>query len=255
MEQIPETKFNSHKRTEDPKNALRFENEGFCNERERYLKSIREFAELPKELENLRHKIDWPVDMTDLHSHIACHFGDKQNYSEPRPSHSPHDGIDVQLKAESRVIAPEDNLIVVMVDVGRPNFERGLADIILYSEESGIVYNFCHLDAKSLSEKLLERTYFDAYSKIRLNKGDEVGIVGKFFNEYTAEQRGKAGLGAVAELDPAISVPPDVEKVFGRSYNHVHISTCYHPRSRVFWRVSDLENYLNPLSLFKRLYQ
>lgn len=250
-----ETSFEGHEYREEPIESLRSENEGFCGEKEAYLQSLEKFGQLPQEIEHLRHQIDWPVDMKNPHSHITTHFRAEQNYSDPKPSQSTHDAVDIQLDLGSKIIAPENNLIVVMADQGGPNFKRGLADIILYSKEYGIVYKFCHLDAKSLSKKLLERTYFDADSKIRLNKGDEVGRVGKFFNEYTARQRGKAGLDAVAELDPAISVPEDVEEVFGRSYNHIHISAHHYPDPREFWQGLRLENHINPLLLFKKLYQ
>lgn len=229
---------------EEPIEPLRSENEGFPNEKEAYLQSLGGFGQLPQEIEHLRHRIDWPVDMQNPHSHITTHFGAEQNYSDPEPSQSPHYAVDVQLDLGSKITAPENNLIVVMVSIER----RGLADIILYSKESGIVYRFCHLEASSLPENLLKRTNFDINSEVKLNKGDEIGMVGRFFNEYTAEQ-------GVAELDPTIIIPPSVEEVFGRSYNHIHISVHYYPNRHEFWQGLSLRNHINPLLLFKRLYQ
>ena len=217
--------------------------ERFKGDRDAYSKSLELHNKLPLEIEHLRHTLDWPVDMTDPRSHITCYYGTEQNYSDSEPSDYPHCAIDVQLPLESQVISPEDDLIVVInMSSDRINKARGLTDLLLYSKKNGIVYWFVHLDALSVPDNIKSRSWFDKWSDVKLKKGEKLGTVGKFFSGPLKDNK----------LTPNIDVPEDVNRIYGRTYNHVHIETHFIPNINQLHVESN--NPINPLLLFKKLY-
>jgi hypothetical protein len=141
----------------------------------------------------------------------------------------------------SKIYAPEDNMTVVFTNKEGLNRGRQLADVMLYSEASGIVYWLCHLDSETLPEKLSNRTWFDKWSNVKLKKGELIGFVGDFFGHSIHHG-----------LSSDVNIPDDVNAKYGRSYNHVHIETHHCPN--IFQLSFQSMNPFNPLLLFRRLY-
>lgn len=229
--------------SQNPSPSIRNPTIGFANDYPEYSSDIRENCALPKGLSHLQHSITWPVDMSDPLAHITTYF-ERENYSQPEPGDK-HPGIDIQLPLGSKILSP-DNATVVYVDSdSRTNKARELTNIMLYSEDNHIIYWLCHLNTKTIPEHILKRSYFDKWSDTKLKQGEFIGEVGVFFNQMMAEKH-KTG------LDSNIKIPEDVEKVYGRSYNHLHLETHYIPDIYKLY----IESFqpVDPLKLLKKLY-
>jgi hypothetical protein len=227
-----------------PSDHIREPGEGFLNEQSRYEASLALARKLPKEAGHLRHTIRWPVDMRDPRVHITGYFN-KPNYSDPNQDpNEKHKGIDIQVPVGTSIVAPEDATVVI-VDSRGPNEPRKMADIMLYSEKSGLVYRLIHLDIHSLPARLLERTWFDKWSDVKVQEGESLGVVGIFYNNF---MRRREHLG----LKRKIVVPDDVKKVYGKSYNHLHFDVQFQPD--IYKVHFGMQDHINPLSVLKKLY-
>ncbi len=216
---------------------IRKSGEGFPTDEAFYLEHVSKRT-LPEALTPLRHTLDWPVDMTSLRAHISCFFG-QPNYSASKDK-DPHFALDIQVPEGTCVATPETATFVYKDAQTYINRHRGLADVLLYSQESGLAYWLVHLDLDSLHPTIAQRHWFDRYSEERFQRGERIGQVGLFF-------KGEAG-----GLHPSVEIPPKVEETYERSYNHVHFEIHYQPD---FHRLgTDINNSIDPLALLKRLY-
>lgn len=218
---------------------------GFPNEASRYLQKL-STAELPPELEHLRHTIPWPVDMSDPLAYITCYFGDK-NYSDPAHE-KPHNGIDIQLPKGTKIVSPEPTTLV-NVELGwtESNERRQLTNVLLHGD-SGLAYKLAHLDTRSLPAHLTQPVLYnyDERSGIRFSERDVIGQVGIFFGREM-RKHGLKGLG------PEVKVPDNVGRVYKRSYNHIHI-TIQHPQLRRHDYYTGKGRSVDPLPLLEKLY-
>ncbi len=200
-------------------NAIRRLGIGFKEEQSRYETQLTAAGQLPEEMKMLQHAISWPVDISNPLVHITAYF-DQPNYSDPGYD-GKHKGIDIQLPEGTPIVSPEEATVVI-VRTDRINTDREMADIMLYSEKSGLAYWLVHLDVHSLPKELLKRSYFDKWSETKVHEGEVLGKVGLFFNDYM-KKRGKGG------LMNSVVIPEDVLKNYGRSYNHLHFETHFQP--------------------------
>jgi hypothetical protein len=226
--------------------AIRGTDVGFKNEANRYYEAI-DRAVLPEQLKHLRHALSWPVDMANPIAHISCHFGD-QNYASNSVT-EPHDGIDIQLPRGTEVIAPEDLRLVSIIRDFFWDVDRDLVELTLHGE-NGIAYCFAHLDSRSipglLKRKIKLLDYkFDPNSRTLFKQGDLVGKVGLWFDRAQA-------IHGHTQLPEDKEIPEDVLSVYGRTYDHIHITT-QSPQHNTFSETYH-EKKINPVLLLKKLY-
>lgn len=227
-----------------PDLPIRNSGKGFRGEEARYKAKLSAVSPFPPGLVSLAHCITWPADMANPLAHLTA-YPDDPNYSVPSPDEI-HGGLDIQLPLGTPIVAPEDAIVTIVDQNGYGNKVHGFADIMLYSETSGIVYWLVHLDANSIPEHIKQRHYFDKWSSpLKVNAGDQLGTVGEFFNDGMRAE-GKS------ELSEEVIVPEDVLGQYARTYNHLHLETHYEPAIE---KLSfSTRNPVNPIRLFKRLY-
>ena len=192
---------------------------------------------LPVALDSLRHKIQWPIKKDTENIHISAFYNDV-HYVIPTISipglKDLHDGVDVQALSKTQVIAPETSKVIHIDHCER----RGnLVDILLYSEESKIVYNILHVDKDSIPERISDRVWFDRYTDTEVSCGETIGEIGFW----------------PLELTDAVRIPEDVEEIYGRCYHHIHIRMFYYPDERQLTSTSGLENSFNPLLVLEEM--
>lgn len=189
---------------------------------------------LPNPLQQLAQTIDWPVHLGKYPLHIACFFGDS-NYSAPEWL-EPHQGLDLQIPQAAEVVLPENCQVIYCT---RPD-ERNLIDIQLWGRETKLAYYFAHLAPESIPKDITKQTFWNERNRI-LEKGESIGRVGKW--PY--------------ELSKKVNIPPDVEAVYARNFDHLHFEVQYtrHPPGRVEYLKELLQSssYLNPLLFLKPL--
>lgn len=197
---------------------------------ERYLKKTEE-GKLPKVLERFRHTIPFPIGPRTPYIHLANFYG--KNFYSKR-----HDGIDIQAKQRTPVISPEKSRAIYF-EISDSHI--GLASVLLYSDESHILYFFIHLQESSIPRKISEMEGLQIRSKVSVEQGEMIGRVGRwpFPNNYQDE------------------ISPDVIKKFGNSYHHLHIDTSYFGQSipldwRELWD-GYTRSLFNPLLIFKKI--
>lgn len=128
-------------------------------------------GKLPKELEHLRHSIEWPIDPNNEHFHLAYYFLETREGKKG----GNHSGIDIHVPAQTPIYAPENGRIVLVKNDARDDF---LGDIILYSHETGIAYTLAHVQFFNLPPKIRECKSYDVNSPIMVKKGEEIASVG-----------------------------------------------------------------------------
>jgi len=221
--------------TENELLPIRKKNEGFARQRERYLDSIRLHSELPVGLGGLA--FDWPVDMSNPLFNLPCLYGEN-NFIE----YGRHNGIDIQAPLGTKIFSPIDLRLLAIIEDPRPG-NLDLVEICLFSEETGIFFNFAHVGGSSLSDYLTKyKGKLVGEKNIVIPKGAPLGAIGAF-----------------PELDSRIPVEKDVVQVYGRKFNHLHILTCKPEKPEIPCLTSkgllDLhEKDFNPLLVLKRLY-
>ncbi|MEA2004342.1 MAG: hypothetical protein U9O53_05315 [archaeon] len=192
---------------------------------------------LPVALGSLRHKIPWPIKKDTENIHISAFYNDN-HYVIPKiiiPGLKDlHDGVDIQVASKTHVIAPETSKVIHIDHCDR----RGnLVDILLYSEESKIVYDILHIDKDSIPERISDRAWFDRYTDTEVSCGEIIGEVGFW----------------PLELRDAVRIPEDVEEIYGRCYHHIHLRMFYYPDRSELRGASYLENSFNPLLVLEEM--
>lgn len=221
--------------------VLRESNEGFKTERDAFLFHLERGNRrggLPSSLKQLEHSIEWPIDMLDPRMHINGWF-DMPHFIFPEDQRWLHYGIDVQAKAGTPVRAPVRCVLQSLSLASRSDGRvyEGQADITLLSKESGIVIVLGHLDENSIPSFLREDGKKFHNERREITPGTILGTVGKWPNL----------------LPRNITLPEDVEKYYGRAYDHLHIGVNH---SKSFFRgfVFDDGEKIDPLLLFRKLY-
>lgn len=235
---------------------IRQEGITFIGEKDKYLQKLAQ-AKLPIELEHLRHQIPWPLDMTDPRVHLALFYGDK-DFTDPEHLRL-HKGIDVQLPKETVIFALEPGRVAKVDPENYPTggLRRQLTDITFFGD-SGLVYHLCHIYTPSVPENLMKtyrRRLRDLEARrgimnreVTVNQGDYLGTVGIFYNRFNAKR-------GFSSLPQEVIVPADVRKVYGRSYNHLHIEIITTPAERYWYdRLRAKLTDVNPLPLLQKLY-
>lgn len=224
------------------RSSIRKAEVGFAQERARYDEALREaYARGPVSgYEQEFHVTQWPVDMSNELAHITCYYFET-NYSAQavESEHSIHEAVDVQVPRDTEVFAPSD---VSIVGYSIDHHRKWLSDIYLYDDEAELLYILAHLNPSSVLKSIQDNLGFPRISKVRLNRGEPLGKVGRFFTPESA-------------MPPRVVVPPDVLQQYGRTYDHVHIQT--HPLKR-----ADLDTVngffegvaVNPLLVFEKVY-
>jgi len=212
-------------------------NDVFGIERAKYLSHISP-AQLPQVIRPFKNTLLWPVDMQNPYAHISNYFG-----SATKPivaDGMSHPGIDLQVTPQTDVMAAADGTVVYV-----QTFEHftnkdawPFADVYVYSEPLRLLTIYAHLSKESLPQPIAEHKYFDRDSELRVNQGDVIGSV----QPWHTDQAYPAG----AFVDPAI------EKVYGRSYTHLHFEMRFVPSDT--WHFAELEDVLDPLQLLMPLY-
>lgn len=222
---------------------------GFPREAEAYTTKINT-AVLPAELQSLRHSLAWPIDMRDAPAQITCYFGDLSYSYLAKDQRDPHFAIDIQAPLHTPVLAPTDARVAI-VDATTPmNETRGWTDILLLDEEANLAYWLVHLDTNSIPYKLAREAYFGDGGDLRVKRGEMVGRVGLFFNDWTVKRQAEYGVPPF--LHPDVQLDPEVEKVFRRQYDHLHMEIHRVPRSgELSFKTFDP---LDPVTLLERLY-
>lgn len=187
---------------------------------------------LPWQIQHLRNAIPWPIPVTESPIYIACYVGER-NYSYPAHP-DPHGGIDIQVPKGTPVTTVERSQLRVCL---RPD-ERGLSNIHLVGIESNIYYELDHLDPDSIPAFIRDRMFIEPDNPI-LEAGMFIGNVADW----------------PFQLGEDIPVLPDVERVYGRDYHHLHFETHYIPYpfdSREFSHTMlSNEKRFNPLLILK----
>lgn len=221
--------------------ALRDTNEGFKTERDTFLFHLergRIRGGLPSSLKPLEHGIEWPIDMLDPRMHINGWF-DMPHFIFPEDQRPSHYAIDVQAKPGTPVRAPVGCVLqsLTLASTSDGRVHAGQADVALFSKELGIVFVLAHLDEDSIPAFLREDGNKFHSERREIAPGTMLGTVGKW-----------------PHLLPGnISLPEDVEKYYGRAYDHLHIGVNH---SKSFFRgfVFDEGEKIDPLLLFRKLY-
>lgn len=193
------------------------------DEKNKYLDELTkaEFSTVPEEY---RWKIDWPVNPYLTKFRLSGYFG-HPNPTMPQLS-LPHLGIDIQTKAGTAIVTPEEGE-VIEVSI---NERQALLDIIFVGN-SGIYYVLGHLEPEIISDIISEAGKLKIGESIKLKRYLErnklLGRVGKF--------------GTLLQ-DQTNCLTEDVKMIFGNRIDHLHVG-CFNTQN----------NPVNPLLLFKRL--
>lgn len=194
----------------------------------------KEKGKIPPDLKEFKHSLRWPLDLETQEIHLSCYFNEK-NYSAPEDKDHEHKAVDIQVKAGTPIYVPETARVVYYSDFDL----RGLGDIILWGEKTGIVYVFAHLDKESIAPKIKECSFFDRYRELHVREGESIGCIGTWRRE----------------LQKSVQVPPDVVRRHKREYHHLHFATHDYSHGRMPHSVF-LEgevNAFNPLLVLRDL--
>lgn len=192
---------------------------------------------LPEEILSLSHSVNWPLDLTTARIHIAAFHEKKEFFSSAEGSL--HNGMDIQVPAGTPVFAPEESRVIFVNDRG---IIQILGDVELYTEK-GIVYSIRHLDRWSINERFsLEFMFsqsFDPRSSVEVSAGEKLGVVGEW----------------PVNVNKHLTLTKEVEQLYGRTYDHVHLSTYYYPdkgalENTMFYKE---KSSFNPLLLLRKL--
>ncbi|MFH1065859.1 MAG: M23 family metallopeptidase [Nanoarchaeota archaeon] len=188
-------------------------------------------GKLPKELERLRHSIEWPINPNTADFHLAHYYKEKERTQEGLFVQY-HGGIDIQTPAGTPVYAPENGRIIGLEqDEAR---DLHLADLTLYSPDSGIGYMFAHVRFFELPEKIRNANPEDIYSGIPVEKGEQIAEVGYW----------------PWELSNYDFLPDEIRKQEGY-FCHLHLETGFWPYNAEITR--DVDERFNPLLILKKL--
>ena len=219
--------------------ALRDPTEGFKQEAEtvRHYSELAIKVDLPEELKPIQNSLEWPIDMSDPNLHICGYYGVRHLVLPEYPWL--HFGIDVQAKPGTPVYAPINSVLqyLRLASNSEGKLHNRQAEVGLFSKKLGIVIHLAHLAEDSIPKSILEDERKFHSQRGEITEGELIGKVGKWPNLIPSN----------------IPIPTDVEKHYGRRYDHLHIGVYY---DKSF--LSGINSYdgksINPLLLFRRLY-
>ena len=193
--------------------------------------------DLPSELKPFQNSLEWPIDMSDPDLHICGYYGVRHLIMPESPWL--HFGIDVQSPPGTPVYAPVNCVLqsLQLASNSDGRLPNGQAEVRLLSKKLGIIFSLAHLAEDSITKTILEDSKKFHSERGEINAGMLIGKVGKW-----------------PDLIPEhISIPADVEKRYGRKYDHLHIGVNYDKTflKGMAWCEG---SSLNPLLLFRKLY-
>ena len=215
------------------RNTIREDNIGFFLERERYIANAAKGDLLPAlRKKEKAYSFNWPVDMSNSKMHLSNFFGE-QSYSAPEHS-GIHTAIDIQAPPGTKVRPVEKGIVIFCCEhLAYSN----LVDIYVYSESYKLLWLYGHIEKDSVPERIISQTSPDAYEEIKVTSGaywekfDEIEV-------DTDDVIGEVGSWG-SELRENVSVPSDVERVYGRAYHHLHLRVRYAPNGKTdLWAIS-----------------
>lgn len=187
-------------------------------------------GELPFAIKELRHTLPWPIDTEIKNIHIANYFG-FPDYITPRFS---HDGVDIQVPAGTPVSAICD----LQLGYSDGPDERGVSNLV-FKSDFGLIVRYIHLSPLSIPKYLQSNSWLESNPYVKV--GDLVGEVGKWPKWGEPKKTG---------------IPKDVQKVYGTSYDHLHLEIQYIPfpfkTNEFLWALMGEKNHINPLLLLKK---
>jgi hypothetical protein len=162
---------------------------------------------------------DWPIHPDTPNFHLACYFGEN-NYAAPSASRK-HTGIDIQALKGAEVFAPEE--VEIMYGYQLPEDHKDMSNLVFQGLETKLIYNFSHIDSNSITKDRI------------IKRGDFLCRVGDWIWKIDSRK-----------------IPKDVKQIYGKGYNHLHIST--HRPDGGGWQVEwKIPGRFDPLLLFKKL--
>lgn len=187
-----------------------------------------EEGQLPAVLESYRHKLPWPFTRSVRRPIYLAAFFDGQDLVM---KNRVHDGIDFHVKAGTKVRCVEDGQIIYGIDD-----ERGFADLFIQGDETSIQYRYCHLKPDSLPWDY--RTLWGNKAvRPMVKAGQILGRVGPWFRKIPSE----------------IEISQELEDVYGRKRDHLHLETSYNPYPFFSWEHWNTKTEeFNPLLVLQR---
>jgi hypothetical protein len=179
-------------------------------------KSIPKFDEgkLPSELERYKHQLPWPLLKNQTNIYLAAFHGGPDSAMKEWT----HEGVDFQVKAGTTVKCIEDGYVAYARDD-----ERGFyfGNLIIQGSRTHILYRYCHLRLDSLPWDY-KTLWGENRAMPMVKAGQDLGRVAAWFKDF----------------DPQIKLPNEVEAIYGRKRDHLHLGTAYNPyyRQHVFHR-------------------
>ena len=187
---------------------------------------------LPEALQQFKHSLRWPIDLDTPNIHLAGYFNEP-DYNDP-DKNSRHRGLDLQVAAGTKVVSPIRGKAVFHQTDPRTT---DLMNVGVYSEKLGLLCILAHLDTSGI---LLP----ESYPVLRWENQDQV---------YRDMVVGRVAPW-ISRLPEQIAVPKDVRKVYGRTYNHLHLECYYIPnKPRTVNEYYQKRAPLNPLLLLRKL--
>jgi len=180
--------------------------------------------------------------------HLAHYHGDEviaDTSVDPINKYT-HKGIDIQVKAGTPIYAPRSGIVnyctrSYSTSLGNGKFEylRGEDEslIIIKDTKTNLFYIFGHVSFASIPDSLKVEPS-ESQKETYVNQGDFLGCVFKWPYDKL----------------PCIKIPRYIERVYGRSFDHLEFSIIYRLRPTTLSIFSELDHIkLNPLLLLKKL--
>jgi hypothetical protein len=164
-----------------------------------------EHGPVPQALEIFRNSLPWPFARNETNIFIAAFYND---YDLVMPERI-HTGVDFHVKSGTEVCCIEDGQIIYGIDD-----ERGwtFGDLFIQGSKSNIRYRYCHLDLKSLPWDI-QTFWAEKAIKPKVKAGQIIGKVASWFSEVPSN----------------INLPQDLEALYGRKRDHLHLETSHSP--------------------------
>jgi hypothetical protein len=162
-------------------------------------------GDLPSALASYKHQLAWPFTRSETNIYLAAGVGDPDYPSGGRVTHT---GIDFQVEAGAPIECIEDGQIVYATSDERGDF----GNIIIQGSNTHIVYRYCHVNLANLPWDV-QKLFSVRRDNPMVKAGQVIGGVGKWFKE----------------LPPKVNIPNEVEAIYGRKYDHLHLETAYNP--------------------------
>ncbi len=230
--------------------AIRQNSQGFPGDRQRYLEHANDGI-LPFDLAGLERSFEWPVDMSNQRFHIMTYYDEierkemssqreipyqLEENKEPYSDWEPIKDSEVDLKHEIDIMAPAGTP-VNLVEGGKVvylEYNEGVAEIWIYSEDTHLVYGYAHLDRGPTNEHIIRE-----YERLRKKGGLlevkpplQLGTIKKFHEVWSNEEFSR---------DPVFRrywMPDEVRSYYGDGIiSHLHFEIRYHkpPESSEDW--------------------